>query len=208
MTYTTEQEAFWAGEFGGGYLNRNNSEKQIVARMVHFAKSLESAPGVKSILELGCNIGMNLQALKRLNPDFSLSAYEINPEAAAIAKDLKIADITCNTIITPIKTEKTFDLTFTSGVLIHIAPSALDSVYQNLYDLSNRYILVNEYFNPTPVMVEYRGEKDRLFKRDFAGDLIDKFGLRLVDYGFLYRRDNYFPRDNSTWFLLEKQVRA
>lgn len=204
MTYKTEQEAFWSGEFGNGYLSRNDSEHLIVSRMVHFAKFLESASRVKSIMELGCNIGMNLQALNRLNKDFELSAYEINPVAADKAKELNIANITCDTIINNIKSDKTFDLTFTSGVLIHINPEHLESVYQNLYNLSNRYILINEYYNPTPVMVEYRGAKDRLFKRDFAGELIDKFNLRLVDYGFLYRRDNYFPRDDSTWFLLEK----
>jgi pseudaminic acid biosynthesis-associated methylase len=204
MTYKTEQEAFWSGEFGNGYLNRNDSEQLVVSRMVHFAKFLESAPRVKSIIELGCNIGLNLQALKRLNKDFELSAYEINSVAAGKAKQLNVADITCGTIINNIKSEKTFDLAFTSGVLIHIDPAHLDDVYQNLYNLSNRYILINEYYNPTPMMVEYRGAQDRLFKRDFAGELMDKFNLRLVDYGFLYRRDNYFPRDDSNWFLLEK----
>lgn len=204
MTYKTEQETFWSGEFGNGYLSRNDSEQLIVSRMVHFAKFLESAPHVKSIMELGCNIGMNLQALNRLNKEFELSAYEINPVAADKAKELNIADITCDTIINNIKSDKTFDLTFTSGVLIHINPEHLESVYQNLYNLSNRYILINEYYNPTPVSIEYRGVEDRLFKRDFAGELIDKFNLRLINYGFLYRRDNYFPRDDSTWFLLAK----
>lgn len=204
MTYKTEQEAFWSGEFGDGYLGRNDSEQLIVSRMVHFAKFLKSASGVKSIMELGCNIGLNLQALNRINKDFELSAYEINPIAAGRAKELNVANVTCDTIINKIKSERTFDLAFTSGVLIHIDPAHLEDVYQNLYDLSARYILINEYYNPTPVMVEYRGAKDRLFKRDFAGELIDKFNLRLIDYGFLYRRDNYFPRDDSTWFLLEK----
>jgi pseudaminic acid biosynthesis-associated methylase len=204
MTYKTEQEEFWASEFGNGYLSRNDSEHLIVSRMVHFAKFLKSAPRVRSIMELGCNIGLNLQALNRLNKDFELSAYEINPIAAAKAKELNVANITCDTILNKIKSERTFDLAFTSGVLIHIDPAHLEAVYQNLYDLSARYILINEYYNPTPLMVEYRGAKDRLFKRDFAGELIDKFNLRLIDYGFLYRRDNYFPRDDSTWFLLEK----
>lgn len=204
MDYKTEQEAFWSGDFGNGYLSRNDSEQLIVSRMVHFAKFLKSAPGVKSIMELGCNIGLNLQALNRINKDFELSAYEINPIAAGKAKELNVASVTCDTIINKIKSARTFDLTFTSGVLIHIDPAHLEDVYQNLYDLSARYVLINEYYNPTPVMVEYRGAKDRLFKRDFAGELIDKFNLRLIDYGFLYRRDNYFPRDDSTWFLLEK----
>jgi spore coat polysaccharide biosynthesis protein SpsF len=44
-----------------------------------------------------------------------------------------------------------------------------------------------------------------LFKRDFAGDLLDRFpGLVLVDYGFVYHRDKAFPQDDMTWFLLEK----
>lgn len=204
MTYKTEQETFWSGDFGDGYISRNDSEQLIVSRMVHFAKFLKSAPGVKSIMELGCNIGLNLQALNRINKAFELSAYEINPIAAGKAKELNVANVICDTIINKIKSERTFDLTFTSGVLIHIDPAHLHDVYQNLYDLSARYILINEYYNPTPVMVEYRGAKDKLFKRDFAGELIDKFNLRLIDYGFLYRRDSYFPRDDSTWFLLEK----
>lgn len=55
------------------------------------------------------------------------------------------------------------------------------------------------------MVVKYRGNEDRLFKRDFAGELIDKYNLNLIDYGFTYHRDSYFPQDDSTWFLLEKQ---
>ena len=74
-----------------------------------------------------------------------------------------------------------------------------------LYRASNRYILVSEYYNPSPVDIPYRGHTDRLFKRDFAGELLDKFSdLKLVDYGFSYHRDQYFPQDGATWFLLEK----
>ena len=57
------------------------------------------------------------------------------------------------------------------GVLIHINPDMLNNVYEKLYDSSDRYILVAEYYNPTPVNVSYRGYNDRLFKRDFAGEM-------------------------------------
>jgi spore coat polysaccharide biosynthesis protein SpsF len=44
-----------------------------------------------------------------------------------------------------------------------------------------------------------------LFKRDFAGELLDRFSdLRLIDYGFVYRRDTHFPLDDISWFLFEK----
>ena len=78
-------------------------------------------------------------------------------------------------------------------VLIHINPDALPEVYERLYKSSKQYICVAEYYNPTPVVVEYRGHTERLFKRDFAGELMDQFpDLKLVDYGFVYHRDNAF----------------
>jgi spore coat polysaccharide biosynthesis protein SpsF len=65
---------------------------------------------------------------------------------------------------------------------------------------------VCEYYNPTPVEVTYRGHEQALFKRDFAGEMLDAFPeLTLVDYGFTYHRDPKFPLDDSTWFLMEKQ---
>ena len=118
---------------------------------------------------------------------------------------MKIANIVQGTIVGKLDINQTFDLTFTKTVLIHINPECLPQVYENLYRLSKRYIMVCEYYSPSPVSVNYRGYTDRLFKRDFAGELIDRYGLRLIDYGFTYHRDNYLRyQDDVTWFLLEK----
>jgi len=204
MTYSTEQENFWAGEFGNEYISRNQGEQLINSKLVLFGKILRSAPQVKSIVELGCNIGLNLQALNRINEKFELCGYEINKAAAQKARDLNIATIVEGTILDKLPTNTQWDISFTSGVLIHINPAELNKVYENLYNLSKKYIVVYEYYNPTPVTVKYRGNDDRLFKRDFAGELIDKYNLRLIDYGFIYHRDSYFPDDDGTWFLLEK----
>lgn len=66
MTYKTEQENFWAGEFGLNYIDRNNSEPLLNSKIAMWAKMLQSANSVQSIKELGCNVGLNLVALKRL----------------------------------------------------------------------------------------------------------------------------------------------
>jgi len=203
MTYSTDQENFWTGDFGLDYINRNNSEQLLHSKVAMWAKMLHSANNVNSIRELGCNIGLNLVALKRLQPSLELSGYEINEDAASQAKSFNVAQISVGSILNPIQDAKV-DLTFTAGVLIHIHPDNLESVYENLVNGSNRYVLVAEYYNPTPTKINYRGHQDRLFKRDFAGDLIDKYGLKLVDYGFVYKRDNWAPQDDITWFLLEK----
>lgn len=69
-----------------------------------------------------------------------------------------------------------------------------------------RYILIAEYYNPVPVEVSYRGNSGKLFKRDFAGEMLDRYSdLQLLDYGFSYRRDPQFPTDDINWFLLEKR---
>lgn len=201
--YKTEQENFWAGEFGVDYIDRNNYQDLIYPKTGVWAKMLRSTHGIKKIREFGCNIGLNLVALKRLQPNLILSGYEINPAAARKASEFNVAEITEGSIIEPMHDEKV-DLTFTSGVLIHINPDYLDNVYANLVNMSNKYVIVSEYYNPTPVEIQYRGHKEKMFKRDFAGELIDKYNLKLVDYGFMYHRDKWAPHDDFNWFLLEK----
>lgn len=200
--FKTEQERFWAGDFGHSYMDRNDGEHWVVSNQALFSRVLRSSPGVRSIVELGCNIGLNLQAFHRINPQFDLCGYEINATAAAKARDLGIAKIVEGTILEPLSGH--YDLAFTKGVLIHINPEELRSVYDNLHRLSTRYVLVAEYYSPTPEAISYRGVTDRLFKRDFAGEIMDLYGMSLVDYGFTYRRDNYFPQGDITWFLLQK----
>ena len=203
MSYKTEQEKFWAGEFGHDYIDRNNSEQLLFSKVAMWSKMLKAANSISSARELGCNIGLNLLALKKLNPSMALSGYEINEVADKQAGELNVAEIKVGSILESMREAKV-DLTFTAGVLIHINPEYLSNVYDNLVNNSNRYILVAEYYNPAPVDIDYRGHKQRLFKRDFAGDLIDNYGLKLVDYGFVYKRDNWAPQDDITWFLLEK----
>ena len=90
-------------------------------------------------------------------------------------------------------------------MLIHVHPDNLHKVYDNLYNNSRRYILIAEYYDPKPVTLTYRGHKNKMFKRDFAGEMLDKYyNLSLVGYGFCYHRDPAFPQDDISWFLLEK----
>lgn len=204
MTYSTEQEQFWAGEFGEGYIERNSDESVFVSNVALFRDILRHTAGVSSVVELGCNIGLNLRALKFISPSMHLVGYEINEQAAALAAASNVGEIRQETILNDLTSGGKYDLAFTKGVLIHINPEELSKVYENLHVLSQRYIVVCEYYNPSPVKVAYRGNSDRLFKRDFAGDLLDKYDLKLLDYGFTYHRDNLFPQDDVTWFLLEK----
>lgn len=203
MEYKTEQEAFWAGEFGQEYMGRNRGSQLLARKVALFGQMLRAASRVRSICEFGCNIGLNLRALAQIH-DFELAGIEINAQAAGEARSYGVANIREGSLLDEFTDVGLFDLTFTMGVLIHISPDHLATAYDNLVRLSRRYILVAEYYNPDPVSIEYRGHQDRLFKRDFAGDLMDRHDLELVDYGFIYHRDNHMPMGDCTWFLLQK----
>ncbi len=201
---STDQEIFWQGNFGNEYTNRNISNQEISSNINLFSKILSNTSGVDSALELGCNRGMNLIALHKLNPEMSLSGVEINAKAVELSSKLDIANITQGSLL-DYSNKTQVDLTFTKGVLIHINPDKLTDAYQALYSNSRKYILVVEYYNPEPVTIQYRGHGEKLFKRDFAGELMDKYSdLKLINYGFTYRRDPVFPLDDSCWFLMKK----
>ena len=201
----TQQEALWAGEFGAEYMQRNRGASLIASNTELFRKVLARTEGVSSVLELGCNIGNNLRALRDLLPDADLHGIEINEQAAEEVRRWGGASVEVGSIL-DLSSDRTYDLTFTKGVLIHINPDRVADAYASLVGASSRYVMVCEYYNPTPVEVTYRGHEHALFKRDFAGEILDAYPeLRLVDYGFTYHRDPQFPLDDSTWFLMEKQ---
>jgi pseudaminic acid biosynthesis-associated methylase len=204
--YTTPQEEFWASSFGTEYIGRNDSNKLLASNLNFFTKALKQAGKISSCLEFGANIGMNLKALQLLYPGIALKGVEINADAAESLRNLiGHKNVYEGSIFNYPVTDKV-DVSLIKGVLIHINPDMLNAVYENLYQASNRYILVCEYYNPSPVAIPYRGHTDRLFKRDFAGEMLDKYAdLTLVDYGFAYRRDPAFPQDDITWFLMEKR---
>lgn len=203
--YKTDQEEFWAESFGDEYIHRNKSPEYLASNLNFFSRTFHQIGRPDSLIEFGANIGMNLKAIKALFPSIRLSAVEINEKAASeLAKTIG-KEAVHRTSILDFKAIQQYDVSLIKGVLIHINPEVLDNVYEKLYESSKRYILICEYYNPSPVAINYRGHKDRLFKRDFAGEMLDKYSdLELVDYGFVYRRDIAFPQDDITWFLLKK----
>lgn len=202
-----DQEAFWRGGFGDQYSERNVGESIVASNCFLFGKVLASmTEKPANVFEMGANVGLNYLALKTLVPNIRYTGLEVNPSAAE-----KLASLGCNSInesIHDFDSSDSYDLVLSKGVLIHINPNLLEGVYEKLFRFSRRYILLAEYYNPSPVEIDYRGHSGRLFKRDFAGEMLDAYpSLSLVSAGFSYHRDR-FPQDDLTWFLLEKGTTA
>jgi len=202
MKYKTEQENFWHGDFGSKYIKRNIDYNRIST----IGKDLlENKIMIKSVIELGSNMGLNLDALKKIYPNLKTFGVEINRDAFKI---LKKKHKSANKSFIDFNTKNKFDLVLASGVLIHQNPAELKKVYKKLYNFTSDYIYINEYFNPTPIEVNYHGHKKKLFKRDFAKELWGMYPkLKLVNYGFHWKEDpfqkgNY---DNANWFIFRKK---
>lgn len=45
QNYETEQEKFWAGDFGNDYIKRNEDGKILAAKTAFFAKIISCLPG-------------------------------------------------------------------------------------------------------------------------------------------------------------------
>ncbi|MDR0581227.1 MAG: hypothetical protein LBG04_03910 [Holosporaceae bacterium] len=204
--YKTEQENFWAGDFGDEYAERNSCPEQLASNVSFFAGIFKRCNELRSLIEFGANVGMNIKSIRMLLPFSRISAIEINKGACSELRKIELlgGEVFNNSILNVVL-RKEYDFAFTKGVLIHIDPNELQNAYGKLYGCvrPGGYIMVAEYYNPTPVVVEYRGNKDKLFKRDFAGELMDKYSdLELVDYGFAYHRDGW--NSDSNWFLMRK----
>lgn len=198
----------WRGAFGDEYVDRNAATAADVAARIRLwseiLRPLAGAPP-RSFLEVGCNIGLNLRALRAISPA-KLMAVEPNDKArerilsdgvlpedclkAGVAQAIPFADGAA-------------DLAFTSGVLIHIHPDRLLQAMREIHRCASRYIVCVEYFSTTPTTVQYRGHEDKLFKRDFGGYWLDNFpDLHVVDCGFAWRRTTGL--DDLTWWVFGK----
>lgn len=202
-----EQAKFWQGNFGNRYINRNKNKKILNNNFFFFKKIFSNRFNIKSLIEFGPNIGLNLLALKKIFKLKFITAVEINKKACLKIRKIKNVNVLNKSII-DFSPEETFDLVLLKGVLIHINPKQLKKIYEIIYKSCkvSGYILIAEYYSPKPVRLIYRGFKNKLFKRDFAGEFLKNYKkTEIVDYGFVYHKDKY-PQDDLNWFLIKKNA--
>ena len=123
--YKTVQEKFWAESFGNKYIRRNILSKDRSQTIGHALR--KNNLKIISALELGCNVGYNLDALKKIFKKIKLYGVEINK----LAFDIANKKYNCfNKSILDYKSKKKYDLVFTAGVLIHQNPKYLNKIYK------------------------------------------------------------------------------
>ena len=109
--YKTRQEKFWQGDFGDNYFYRNKNKFLIKNNFFLIEKIFSKPFQIKSLIEFGCNIGLNIIALKKIfNLNF-ITAVEINKKACSQIKNVKKLNVINDSIINFI-TKKNMTLSF------------------------------------------------------------------------------------------------
>ena len=200
-----EQQVFWKKNYSENYIKKNTSFDQELG-IDGWKKMLNKAEKIESLLECGCNIGRNIDFLENVLPNSSKSIIELSNEAyEKVTSKFNLENSFNGSILDSTFKLNSFDLVFICGVLIHIHPDDVLDNMKKMFEYSNKYILIGEYFNRTPVMIEYQGQKNKLFKSDFGKTFMTNFDVELVDYGFLwghiYDKGGF---DDITWWLFKK----
>jgi pseudaminic acid biosynthesis-associated methylase len=189
----TVQENFWGKDFGKEYSDRNSWQsdkewddfyiKNWGANKLDINTSvLQSLPKDIRILEVGCNIGMQLRGFQRMGFN-NLYGIELQHYAVEKAKQIteNINIIQGSAFDIPFK-DNYFDLVCTNGVLIHIAPADHKAFMTEVYRCSSKYIMGWEYYAPQVTDINYRGNTGYLWKADFAQIYQGNFpDLKVVD---------------------------
>ena len=79
----TLQEKFWKSDFGNKYIQRNLNSKGIYTIVRDLIKNKIT---INSALELGANVGINLDTLKQVYPRAKMHGVEINKAACDMGK--------------------------------------------------------------------------------------------------------------------------
>jgi pseudaminic acid biosynthesis-associated methylase len=208
----TAQTRVWQGEFGRAYTDRNTLEMAeldaLWSRNYGVSRSainqifLEGIPRSASFLEVGCNVGNQLLLLQAQGYS-QLTGIELQSYALAGARSrLKNVALQQGSALALPFEDEAFDVVFTSGVLIHIAPDDLPQAMSEIHRCARHYIWGAEYFSPELTAVNYRGNDDLLWKMDYARKYLTLFpDLDLVKE----RRLQYLDNNNvDTVFLLKK----
>ncbi len=208
------QRKFWLGEFGDFYINRNKTIEEVnelyeketgfTVEQI-FKKFFHNIDKKSKILELGCNVGLNLRVLQKMRFT-NLYGVELNKKAVDIAQKNSKNITFINSSIEDFEPNETYDLVYTAGVLIHINPLSLDSIIKKIVNLTNRYIFGFEYYADNLTEIKYRDYTNMCWKQNFPLLFKKLFpSLKIIEEEkFHYRKKNL----TDIAYLLQKNIES
>jgi SAM-dependent methyltransferase len=165
-----EQEAFWRGEEGDLYIGRNPVDlEQRHSQRKDFFDLFENLDRDCFILEAGCNIAGNLQILSSMGFE-NLFGVDINQKAVNFCRtNLPLFRVVQGSVLRLPYPDDSFDVVFTSGVLIHQDPHKnLAETMKEIIRCSKNLIIGFEDYSDTIKNMSYRARTELHWPSPFS----------------------------------------
>jgi pseudaminic acid biosynthesis-associated methylase len=212
MTDETDPADTWDGEFGKEWTERNPDTVEELdeqyrqkfgrTRTALNEQFLNDVDTSARVLEVGCNTGVQLKALRKLGFE---SLYGIDVMEYVVRevhrKSPELNIIEGDALDIPFKTDF-FDLVFTSGTLIHVPASDIGTAMKEVARCADTYVWGYEYYAEEYVEIDYRDHESLLWKTNFPERFEAETDLELVTAEYL----EYPDSDNrDVMYLLKHQ---
>lgn len=157
-------------------INKAESYQGPMSRSIYLGNLIkEFCGGVSSVLELGCNIGRNLNYLCQ-ELSLNVSGVEISDHALSLMhqfypllKSIKIFSGDMTSVITEIP-DKSYDVVFSMAALMHLHPDTPEDFWKHVVRVAKKHIIT----------IEYEGYgSDRSWPRNYQ-KLFEPFGVRQI----------------------------
>lgn len=168
---------YWKTRMATGDANAYTEYLKNVELSEYFVKIVDRYASNKniSIIELGCNVGRNLNAFFVAGYK-NLYGIEINSHAIEAMKTYypdmaNVVKIYNSSIEDKIKELSEFDLVFTIAVLMHIHPDS-EWIFEQIARITKNWLITFE---------DESGEATKNFPRNYK-KIFEEFGLKEVEY--------------------------
>ena len=211
----TKQTEFWSGDFGKEYTQRNffspgdwddyYMKQYGVTKLKMNEEFIGNLPKDLRILEVGCNIGMQLRGLQACG---FTHLYGIELQQDAVEQSKKVVSginiIQGSGFDIPFK-DGYFDIVVTNGVLIHIAPGDHLKIMSEMVRCSKKFVWGFEYFADETRDINYRGNTGFLWKANFPQIFMQHFPqLKPVKQKIYHYVNNAESGNSDVMYLLTK----
>jgi len=206
------QEEAWLSQVGQDYTDRNTMTADelddlyydcfgITRRKLNW-RFLQYLPKETSILEVGCNIGMQLRHLQEMGYK-NLHGIELNQYAIDHLCVSGVEVRRGNACDLPYL-DRTWDLVFTSGVLIHLPEPKLYQAMTEIVRVSNKWVWGFEYYSSPRTHIPYQARNDLLWSDDFPGRFLFPGNIKMIRRWAEAHRTGPFKEIPADMYLLEK----
>jgi len=144
---TRAREQWWAErDIGAGYWDNSDHPSKL-----YLAEKIAAYTPIESILEVGCASGPNLRLLAEKFPAAEIAGIDINPEAVAFG-NRRFAEAGIGNVKliagraedTSLFRDRSYDIVFTSALLIYIGPDKIARVIADMLRVGRRALLLLE----------------------------------------------------------------